>query len=189
VLTVAPDASNGFSGGVGPAVATYQVAVDAHQISDPKYSGTDKVSRNALIYGKARHHYKSMAQKTGGAGASPQELLLDTGGKTRFITFHTYSAPGVPADGIIDFINLSAGGVEYMTNVSFAALQQENIAERGFGIVGFACFDLGDDSKAWIPMKDLNSAKLKYQTTATAPNGWVANVGQDYTIGLEALGA
>ncbi len=189
-LSVNPDNANGFLGGVGPAAATYQVAVDAVQIADPAFSGTDANSRKAIVYGKARHHYKAMAQKVNVAGGvSPQELLLDTGGKTRFITFHSYTAAGVLANGIIDTINLSAGGVDYMNNVSFAALQQENIAERGFNQVGFACFDLGDDSKAWIPMKDLNSCKLKYSTLAGAPAGCIINVGQDYSIGLEALNA
>lgn len=192
VLTVAPDANNGFIGGTVPVAALYTVAVDALQLADPSFSGRDAASRNKIVYGKARHWFKAMAEKSAAvSAASSQEVLLDTGNRTRFIILHSYnttSGVNVLADGIIDTVNLNVNSVDYIANRKAINQRQRNIADRGFNQVGVHVFDFGDDPKAWIPLEHVNTAKLLYSTLGTAPAGWLVRTAQDYATGYEALG-
>ena len=190
LLTVSPDAQNGFIGGTVPLAATYTIGVDSKEF--PNMSLSDRAARNAQVYGKARHYFKAMAEKAASlSAASNQEVLLESGGRTRFVFLHSYNTTAaipVLANGIVDKISLSLAGVDYMGMIDFKNLQQENIAQRGFNQVGVAVIDMGENPKAWIPMENINEAKLKYSTLGTAPAGWKVTVGQDFTVGLRELG-
>lgn len=190
VLTVAPDASNGFIGGTGTVgAAAYTVAVDACEY--PGLSGRSAEERKGIAYGKARHSFKQMQEKTGVNAASNQELLLETGNKTRFLFLHSYNTTAaipVLANGIVDKISLSIGGQDYMGTVAFRDLQQENIGQRGFNQTGVAVLDMGDDPAGWIPLENVNEAKLRYSTLGTAPATWKVTVGQDMSNNLAAAG-
>ncbi len=192
ILTIAPDASNGFIGGTGPGVATYQVAVDTEEIPDPAFSGRSPVDRQKITYGKARHWCKAMQEvDSNSTAATTQNILLECGGRVRFIAFHTYNTTGalpVLANGIVNTVSLSSNGVDYAVNKSFLALQQANLAKRNFNQVGVAVLDMGDDPKGWIPLENVNTAKLVYTTLAGTPAGWTVKVCQDHTTGLPALG-
>lgn len=193
VLTVAADNNNGFIGGTGTlGVANYTVSVDAYQLADQKFSGRSAADRASILYGKARHWFKAMSEKSAAvSAASQQEVLLDTGNRTRFISMHTYnttSGVNVLTDSIVDKVSLNVNGVDYLANASFANQRQRNIGDRGFNQVGVAIFDFGEDPAGWIPLEHVNTAKLLYSTLGTAPAGWLVRVGQDYATGLEALG-
>lgn len=192
VLTCAPDANNGFIGGVAPAAANFTVGVDTHEYQDSAFSGDSAAQRKTINYGKARHHFKSMDEKSSAsAAASNQEVQLDTGGRTRFLFLHSYnttSGVNVLANGVVNQITLNVNGKNVLQGVQFANIQQENVAKRGFNQAGIAVLDMGDDPKGWIRMEDVNTVKLQYSTLGTAPAGWLVRVAQDYTTGLAALG-
>ena len=191
VLTVSPDASNGFIGGSGTVgAAAYTVSVDSGD--HPHMTGNTKEGREKIIYGHARHWYKQMKEvSSASAAASNQEVLLETGGRVRLIVFHSYNTTAaipVLANGIVDKVSLSVKGFDYLGAVNFVNLQQENVNRRNFNQTGVAVLDMGEDPRGWIPLEDVSEAKLKYSTLSTAPAGWKVTVAMDFTTGLQRLG-
>jgi len=184
ILTVSPDDKNGFIGGTVPLAAAYQVSVDS--IEFPGMTGV-------APFGKARHNLKQMKEvSSASAAVTQEEVVLKTGGRTRFIVLHSYDTTGaIPtlANGIIDKVNLAFGGVTYLKNKDFKAIQQENVAKRNFNQVGVAIIDFGKNPKGWLPMENVNEVKLEYSTLGTKPAGWKVTVAQDWTEGLAALKA
>jgi len=184
ILTVSADAANGFIGGTVPLAASYQVSVDSIEL--PGLVGV-------APYGQARHNLKQMKEVSSASVAvTNEEVVLKTGGRTRFILLHSYNTTGaIPllANGIIDKVNLAFGGVTYLKNKDFRSIQQENIAKRNFNQAGVAVIDLGKNPKGWLPMENINEVKLEYSTLGTKPAGWKVTVAQDWTDGLAALKA
>lgn len=185
VLTIAADASNGFIGGTGTAgAAGYTVTVDQRAI--PGLSGKSREDRDAIRFGLAKHKINHLAEIIGGAAATQQNITLKTGNRARFLILHTYSITGgALANGIIDTLSLSFGGVDYLQNVKAVDLQQENIKNRSFAQTGVIVVDMGDDPHGWLPLEGLAEAKLQVTTLATAPASWRVTCAQDYTEGLE----
>lgn len=193
VLTVSPDASNGFIGGTGAVgAAAYTVGVDSIELPSPVFSAHDPAGRAAIKFGKARHWIKAMDEKSSAsAAASNQEVKLETGGRVRFVLLHSYDTTGaIPtlANGIVDKISLAVNGVDYFNNVAARDIQQDNIDERGLILTGAILLDMGDDPKGWIPMEALNEVKLKYSTLGTAPAGWKVRCAMDFATQLKELG-
>lgn len=186
-LTISPDAANMFIGGSGAVgVAAVTVLVDAKEYRG--YSGKN-IRAGSFVFGKAKHVFKRMEEKSSAsAAASNQEIMLETGGKLRFLFLHSYNTTGtIPtlANGIIDTISLDIGGVDYFKNCAAASLQQDNVGSRGFNQTGVTVLDFGDDPTGWPDMAGMTEVKLKYSTLGTAPAGWKVTCVQDFTVGLE----
>lgn len=191
VLTISPDASNGFIGGTGVVgAAAYTVGVDSIEL--PDMSGQTKEQRDGIVFGKARHYLKSMKEvASASAAVSNEEVVLKTGGKTRFIFLHSYNTTGaIPtlANGIIDKITLDFGGRTYFGSIEATSIQQENVAVRDFNQTGVYVIDMGKNPKGWLDMENVNEIKLLYSTLSTKPAGWKVTVAQDWVERLSAAG-
>lgn len=185
ILTIAAKDQGAFSGGTGT-IGEMSATVTVESVEYPGMTG-DKASRMAMAWGKARHMFKAMQEKTGTNSASNQEVMLETGNKTRFLFLHSYDTTGaypVLADGILDKMNLSVKGVDYLQNISCKSIQQGNVHRRGFNVTGVAVIDFGDDPLGWLPLEDVAEVKLKYSTLSTAPATWKVTLAQDMCVGL-----
>lgn len=184
VLTPAPDAANGFVGGVAPAAAAYTVTVEERAL--PKLSGKTQADRDMIGYGKAIHNQMSIGEIIGGAAVTNQSFKLKCLGKTRFVMLHTTSVTGgALADGIIDTISWSVPGHDFFVGAKAFDLKQDNIKKRGFNQTGVIVLDLGDDPEQWANLSGLGDILVTVTTLSTAPASWRVTAAQDYVIGLE----
>jgi len=185
VLTLAADASNGFIGGTGT-IGAAAVTVTVDQQSFPALSGKSVADRNAIGYGNAMHKLSHIQEIIGGASVTSQNVALRCGNRTRAIILHMWSITGSTlANGIVDAVTLSFGGVDYFLNIKAPNIQQANIKDRGFNQAGVVVLDFGDDPTGWLPLEGMAEAKLQITTLASAPPSWRVTVAQDYTEGLK----
>jgi len=184
-LTCALDAANVFKGGVGGAVATYNITVQEE--SFPDYSGRE-ISAGGLYYGFAHQTFKSLDEGLGGAASKELQPLLSTGGKLRFLFLHTYDLTGalpVLSNAILDQVSdLEIRGTNFHKNVSAKSIRARNAANRGFNQAGVYVIEFGDDHRGWPDLTGLNEVRLKYKTKAGAPANWKVQVMQNSIIDL-----
>lgn len=185
ILTVAPDATSGFSGGSGTiGAAAYTVRVEEKSL--PGLSGKTKADRDRISYGNAVHRLIGLGEISGGAAATSQQFKLKTGNKFRFLLLHCHSVTGgAPADGIVDEISLTINGVDYLRNVKATDLRQDAIKHRSLDVTGLILIDCGDDAGQWPDLRGLNEIKMDVKTLATAPASWRVTCAQDFVEGLE----
>ena len=144
-----------FSGGTltGTSV-THTSDVSAINMPVPNTSPNS----NSEFYAVAQQVAASQRKTPTAAGAG-DDVLLQTGQKVRFILI-TSRVSGAFDDAVVDTLKMNFAG--YNHEVTFAALKNENQADRGFSQTGRAILDFGDQPDGWLDLRDLNEARLKW---------------------------
>lgn len=177
VLTFAADAANGFKGGIAPAAAAYNVQVESYDremLTDEQFGS---------LLGVAKHYQASIGAAAGAAAGQQADVQLVTGNRSRFLTMHAYDTTGavpVLADGIIGNVRVNINGRDYRVTDG-VAIQQDNVAKRGFDQVGVYVVDFGDDENGFLDLSAINQARIQWDVAAGAPAGWAVDFAQDYT--------
>lgn len=180
VITWAADGANGFKGQTSPAAAAYTVSVQSadYELLAEKQFGQ--------FLGVARHYQEKLGSKSvASAGAASQaDIDLITGGLVRFIGLHAYDTTGVAtlADTVVGNLRLNINGKDVRV-FTFDDLRRMNAAKRGFDQTGVAFIDFGDDERGFLDLRNVQQAKLQWETSSTNPAASRLDICQDFTRG------
>jgi len=191
-LTVAPDANNGFIGGTVPQVAQYSVECMPFEMRDQTPASRGDQGSG---WGVAERVLKQQANLPITQNGGEFDIILSSGGKTRFVVMHCFDAAtyGNLTDAIINNgarLSMELDGFKHYENTLLSAVKLVNIQDRGaMPATGVVLMDFGDDPKQWADMRRAKDIKFHLSVPASAnlPASGRIEICQDYTVGLERL--
>lgn len=161
VLTQADDASGVFTGGTTPGAQTTSVVVTAEEypdmLADPAWGSMRQILRA-----------ESTASET---GTGDKTVKLRGRNGTRFVMIHAFDTSGAtptPSDALLTNITIQQGE-RIKKKTRYTTLKGDNLAKRGFNVVGCVVIDQGDDETSYLDFTDASDVDLVLTVAAGAP--------------------